>query len=68
VQLTEFRTQVEIHAHAVALHMMCYILVRIHKTLCVMPAMTAGVSDRLLGIGDIVKALENWEQAKVSAW
>ena len=42
-----FSKKVENHAHAVALHMMYYNLVRIHKTLRVTPAMAAGVTDRL---------------------
>lgn len=42
-----FSKKVENHAHAVALHMMYYNFVRIHKTLRVTPAMAAGVADRL---------------------
>ncbi len=38
-----FSKKVENHAHAVALHMMYYNFVRIHKTLRVTPAMAAGV-------------------------
>ena len=53
-----FSKKVENHAHAVALHMMYYNFVRIHKTLRVTPAMAAGVSDRLWEIGDIVALVE----------
>ena len=42
-----FSKKVENHAHAVALHMMYYNFVRIHKTLRVTPAMAAGVTDKL---------------------
>ncbi len=49
--------------HAVALHMMYYNFVRIHKTLRVTPAMAAGVSDRLWEIADIVKLVEDAEVA-----
>jgi len=56
-----FSKKVENHAHAVALHMMYYNFVRIHKTLRVTPAMAAGVSDRLWDIADIAKLVEEAE-------
>lgn len=56
-----FSKKVENHAHAVALHMMYYNFVSIHKTLKITPAMAAGVTDKLWEIGDVVKVLENWE-------
>jgi hypothetical protein len=43
-----FSKKVENHAHAVALHMMYYSFVRIDKTLCVTPAMAAGVTESAL--------------------
>ena len=49
-----FSKKVENHAHAVALHMMYYNFVRIHKTLRVTPAMAAGVSDRLWSLEELV--------------
>ena len=58
-----FSKKVENHAHAVALHMMYYNFVRIHKTLRVTPAMAAGVSDRLWEIDDIAKLIEDAEGA-----
>jgi IS1 family transposase len=56
-----FSKKVENHAHAVALHMMYYNFVRIHKTLRVTPAMEAGVADRLWDIADIAKLVEGAE-------
>lgn len=56
-----FSKEVENHAHAVALHMMYYNFVRIHKTLRVTPAMAAGVSDRLWEIADIAMLVEEAE-------
>ena len=56
-----FSKKVENHAYAVALHMMYYNFVRIHKTLRVTPAMAAGVSTKLWEIGDIAKLVENAE-------
>jgi IS1 family transposase len=56
-----FSKKVENHAHAVALHMMYYNFVRIHKTLRVTPAMQAGVADRLWEIADIAKLVEDAE-------
>lgn len=53
-----FSRKVENHAYAVALHMMYYNFVRIHKTLRVTPAMAAGVADRLWEISDIVALVE----------
>ena len=56
-----FSKKVENHAHAVALHMMYYNFVRIHKTLRVTPAMAAGVTDKLWEIADIAKLVEDAE-------
>ena len=53
--------KVENHAYAVALHMM-YNFVRIHKSLRMTPAMTAGVADRLWEIGDNVALIEKVER------
>ncbi|KQN26722.1 transposase [Sphingomonas sp. Leaf33] len=58
-----FSKKVENHAHAVALHMMYYNFVRIHKTLRVTPAMAAGVADRLWEIADIASLVEDAEAA-----
>ncbi|HYJ28979.1 MAG TPA: IS1 family transposase, partial [Allosphingosinicella sp.] len=58
-----FSKKVENHAYAVALHMMYYNFVRIHKTLRVTPAMAAGVTDRLWEISDIAKLVEEAEEA-----
>jgi IS1 family transposase len=59
--MNAFSKKVENHAHAVALHMMYYNFVRIHKTLRVTPAMAAGVADRLWEIADIAKLVEDAE-------
>ncbi len=56
-----FSKKVENHAYAVALHMMYYNFVRVHKTLRVTPAMEAGVSDRLWEIADIAKLVQDAE-------
>ena len=61
-----FSKKIENHALSVALHYMNYNFCRIHKTLRVTPAMAAGVTDKLWGIGDIVKVLEDWEGPKAS--
>ena len=53
-----FSKKIENHAYAVALHMMYYNFVRIHKTLRVTPTMAAGLTDRLWEVSDIV---ELWE-------
>ncbi len=53
-----FSKKVENHAHAVALHVMFYNFVRIHKTLRMTPAMASGVSDRLWSMEDIVALID----------
>ena len=59
-----FSKKVEAHANAVALHFMYYNFVRTHKTLRVMPAMAAGVADKLWEITDIVALIEAKEAEK----
>src|ERR1700738_3721717 len=58
-----FSKKMENHAHAMALHFMYYNFVCIHQTLRTTPAMAAGVTKRLCGVGDIVDVLESWEQS-----
>lgn len=59
-----FSKKIENHAHAVALHMMYYNFVRMHKTLRMSPAMAARVSVTLWDMKDIVKLVEDAEAAK----
>src|SRR5712664_53406 len=54
-----FSKKVENHALSVALHYMHHNFCGIHKALRATPAMAAGVTERLWGIGDIVKVLED---------
>ncbi len=56
-----FSKRVENHAYAVALHMMYYNFVRIHGKLRVSPAMSAGITNKLWGIADIVSLIEEIE-------
>ena len=58
-----FSKKVENHAHSVAIHTMHYNFVRIHQTLRCTPAMAAGVSKTLWELADMVKVLEDWEDA-----
>jgi IS1 family transposase len=53
-----FSKKLENHAAAVALHYMHYNFARIHKTLCVTPAMQAGLSDHVWSIAEIVALLD----------
>jgi hypothetical protein len=46
-----------------AVYLMHYNLVRIHKTLKMTPAMAAGVTPKLWEMADMVKVLEDWEAA-----
>ena len=61
-----FSKKAQNHEYAVALHMMYYNFVRIHKTLRVTPAMAAGIADRLWEIADIAKLIEDAEAAPKS--
>ena len=51
------------HGYAVALHFMHCNYCRTHKSLRMAPAMTAGVSDRLWDVRDIVPLVEATEPA-----
>lgn len=53
-----FSKKIENHSHAIALHLMYYNFVRIHKTLRVTPAMECGLSKKLWSIVDLVKLLD----------
>jgi IS1 family transposase len=59
-----FSKKVENHAHAVALHMMCYNFARVHQTLRMTPALAAGVTKRLWEMSDVVDMLESWEASQ----
>ncbi len=65
-----FSKKLENHIAAISLHFMFYNFVRIHQTLRVIPAMAAGVTDRVWEISDIVKLLDekpekpNYEDAQ----
>ncbi len=54
-----FSKKVENHAYHVALHYMHYNFCRVHTTLRVTPAMEAGITDHVWGIGEIVDLLES---------
>jgi len=56
-----FSKKAENHAYAVALHIMYYNFVRVHSKLRMSPAMTAGVTDRLWEISNIVELVEEAE-------
>jgi hypothetical protein len=53
-----FSKKAENHAYAVALHYMHYNFGRIHKTLRVMPAMQAGVSDHVWTMEEIAALMD----------
>ena len=59
-----FSKKAENHAHAVAIYFMHYNFVRIHQTLRCAPAMAAGVTTKLWELTDLVKVLEDWENAR----
>ena len=48
-----FSKKIENHAHAIALHFMCYNFGRVHKTLRVTPAMEAGITDHVWSLEEI---------------
>ncbi|NQW01230.1 MAG: DDE-type integrase/transposase/recombinase [Rhodospirillales bacterium] len=66
IRLTNgFSKKIENHAYAVALHFMYYNFARIHQTLKVSPAMSAGLTNRLWGIKDIVLLIDENEKASM---
>jgi hypothetical protein len=53
-----FSKKLENHGHMVALYFMHYNYCRVHKTLCVTPAMEAGFSDRVWSVEELMGLLE----------
>ena len=53
-----FSKKVENHVHALSLYFVHYNFLRIHKTLCMSPAMAAGLSKTLLDMADIVAMMD----------
>ncbi len=56
-----FSKKLENHTHALALYFMFYNFARIHKTLKVSPAMSAGITDKLWSMTDIAKLVEDMQ-------
>lgn len=52
-----FSKKLENHTHMVALHFMYYNFAKIHQSLCVTPAMEAGVTDHVWSLAEIVNLL-----------
>lgn len=53
-----FSKKVENHERAISRHFWFYNMSRIHKTLRVTPAMEAGVTDRVLDLGDLADLID----------
>jgi IS1 family transposase len=62
-----FSKKLENHAHMVALYALWYNFVRIHKTLRMSPAMTAGIETRLWSMEDVVRLIEEREDLRSGA-
>lgn len=59
-----FSKKFENHAHMVAIYAVWYNWIRIHKSLRVTPAMTAGISKTVMNWTDIVEAMDADQPAK----
>lgn len=59
-----FSKKVENHAHAVALHVMHYNFLRVHKTLKKTPAMAAGLTDRVWTLQEIAGLMDTHDAPK----
>jgi IS1 family transposase len=59
-----FSKKIDNHLHALALYFVFYNFVRLHKTLRITPAMSAGITDRLWDVADLVRLIENYEYRK----
>lgn len=57
-----FSKKFENHCHALALYFVWYNFIRIHKTLSVTPAMAAGITDKLMDMGDVVALIDASEE------
>jgi hypothetical protein len=53
-----FSKKFENHCHALSLYFVFYNFCRIHKTLRIAPTMAAGLTDKLMGITDIVALID----------
>ncbi len=53
-----FSKKLESHIYAISLYFVFYNFCRIHKTLKVTPAMAAGITDKLMGLEDIVAMVD----------
>ena len=60
-------TTLENHVHALAIYFMRHNFVRTHQTFKVTPAMAAGVTSTFWEISDVVKVLEDWEDAAIGS-
>jgi IS1 family transposase len=60
-----FSKKIENHAAMVAIHAVYYNFGRIHKTLRITPAMTAGLSDHFWGLEEIVMMADSYALAPV---
>jgi hypothetical protein len=58
-----FSKKLENHMHALSIYFMHYNFMRIHQTLRCSPAMSAGVTDTLWDLSDIVRIVDEWEAA-----
>lgn len=61
-----FSKKLQNHMHAIAIYMMHYNFVRIHKSLRITPAMAAGVTPSLLSLEDMVKIIDEHQARKNS--
>lgn len=62
-----FSRKLQNHAAATALNYFAYNFIQIHRTLRTSPAMTAGVTDRLWDVRDLVALWESYEQQERAA-
>lgn len=56
-----FSKKIENHCHSLALYFVWYNWVRIHKAHHTTPAMAAGLTDKLMDMGDIVRLMDDAE-------
>lgn len=56
-----FSKKVQNHIRMIALYTVWFNFVRIHKTLRVTPAMSAGITDKLMSMEDLVEMIGRWE-------
>ena len=59
-----FSKKIDNHIHALSLYFVWYNWVRLHKTTRVTPAMAAGLTDKVMGMADVVSLIDEYDERR----